>query len=58
MKRHTNKIVAIKDMIKGLEKDLRISFGDNVHIREAMESIEDELIILEQRISQQSNAHI
>lgn len=58
MKRHTNKIVAIKDMLKGLGKDLRVSFGDNIHIREAMESIEDELVILEQRISQQSNAHI
>ena len=58
MKKHENKILAIKDMLKGLGKDLRVSFGDNVHIREAMESIEDELIILEQRISQQSNAHI
>ena len=58
MKKHSSKIMAIKDMLKGLNKDLRVSFGDNVHIREAMSSIEDELVILEQRIRQQSNAHI
>jgi len=58
VKKHENKIAAIKDMLKGLNKDLRVSFGDNIHIREAMSSIEDEIVILEQRISQQSNAHV
>jgi len=58
VKKHENKISAIKDMLKGLDKDLRVSFGNNVHIREAMSSIDDEIVILEQRISQQQNANV
>lgn len=52
MKHHENKIEAVRNMMKSLHKDLRINFGHNIHIDAAVKSIMDEILILEQRISQ------
>ena len=50
MKPYANQIDNIRNMISWLHKDLKTDYPGNVHIERAIECINDELLILEQRI--------
>ena len=58
MAKHEAKLRALKEMLLGLNKDLKVEYPGNNHIAIALHAIADEILVLEQRISQVNNANI